>query len=565
MVPMSVIKRLAADGDIGNALLLYVFRRGGECWASRKTIAGDLGISTEAVRKGIARQCARRYLAVIGERNGHQVITADPEQIPGTGEPAGGTGVPGARQSAACDPALECRKSGTGVPGAIVRTAAAEETLQETREETPEEREETQTGADAPERPDMPSLPDQWRDLQAEAEDLWSDTTDERPTVPPKATPDALTALLADSPDELHAAPSAEKPDVTTDATTPSDRGGDHAGEPHPTPATPPPHSAPPPPAPAQQEPAQATRSLFGPVTPEPTIRAAPAPAPFVLEPPAAKAPKGGKRECPPAALAKVREAWLQHVGGRKGAMPQGFAGEVADLLALCSGDVDLVCHAIKGFARSDFHMGRDEKSGGKSWKSPRYVGRHLDDFLGMADEAEKAPNGVAAEAFRAAELQVKKLDNDLSAQIVRELMALPAATSHYAATRFQATPLDREGVVRGVKVAWRAWNDHDGVHAKRITCLTMRVCTLAVLAKEAAAKWGAGSMQVHVLKRQMRQRVPTLDCLAEMNAWDIEARAAAIAALDALPAADENACAPELDHDTQAAQPLAAKELAHV
>lgn len=423
----------------------------------------------------------------------------------------------------------------------------------------------SQTGASAPERPDMPTLTDQWQDLQAEAEDLWSDTTDGRPSdVPPKAdASDALTALLTDPPDELHATPSAEKPDAT-DATTPSDRGGSHAGEPQPTPATPPPHSALPPPAQTQQEPAQAALSLFGPVTPAPSVRVQQEAAPFVLEPPPAKTGKKGKPECPPAALARIREAWLRHVGGRKGAMPAGFASEVADLLGLCSGDVDTVCHAIKGFARSDFHMGRDERSGGKSWKSPRYVGRHLDDFLGMADEAEKTPNGVAAEAFRAAELQVKKLSDEHSAQIGRELHALPAATSEYARTRFQATPLDREGTVRGVKVAWRAWHDHDGVHAKRISCLSFRLCTLAVLVKEAAGKWGAGSMQVHVLRQQIQERAPTLDCLAELNAWDIEARAAAIAAMET-PPTEETACAPELDRGTQAAQPLAAKEPAHV
>ena len=340
----------------------------------------------------------------------------------------------------------------------------------------------------------MPSLTDQWHDVQAEAEDLWSDegTTDEgKADATDQGTTDATDKASTTDPPQADAQPpSAKKPDATSDATHPSDRGDAHAGEPPTAPATPPPHSAPPPPA--QPEARQGAHEPGPGPAGGLAIHATHAPAGFVLEPPPPAGQKRGKAQCPPATLAHLRAAWCKHVGGRASMIPAGFSEACAELVHVCRGDLALVERAFRGFSLSDWHMGRDEKSGGKKWCHPKYVARSLDEFLSLADEADN-PKGKQAETHLAALQDIAEMRAEHVPTIEQEILRIPRSD----AADVVRHGLDHAGTVRGVRVAYRAERAEDDARGTRqFASFTLRYATNQVLCGMTATRWGADSPQ---------------------------------------------------------------------
>jgi len=75
VVPLSVMRRWAADGDIQNAVLIYILSRAPKCNAGYKRMGSDLRISSEAARKAVARLVKKGALKDHGRRGRRPVLT----------------------------------------------------------------------------------------------------------------------------------------------------------------------------------------------------------------------------------------------------------------------------------------------------------------------------------------------------------------------------------------------------------------------------------------------------------------------------------------------------------
>lgn len=481
------------------AVWLYLRSRGERSTASTSTIAEACGLTPRAVWKALRRlvECGMAQEDGTSD-HGHQVYRTD-MPVPDVDNDGSVCGhrdpekVPFVELKV---PFVDCASSMDSGRGREVE----EKDLEEKQEEN------AKTGADAPERPDMTSS--KWRDLQAEAEALWSATDAGDGTDAVATTQPSASATL-----------------------TPSAQGGTPSAEAQTAPET-----APPP------------------------------PPPFALEPPGppAKAKRGraAKPTCPPEALETLRKAWCIYVGGRASLIPAGFAEACADLLEQTKGDQDLVIRAFKGFSKSDWHMGRDERSNGHKYAHPRYVARDLDSFLAMADAEDAAAGSAAEREFHAAEADLDRLLSQHGAALELELEDLPAATSERAKTRFGPHGgMDREGVLRGVRVAYRLERDGEiSGSGTRFSRYTQRCAIEAVLAKMAMDQWGKGSLHHRAQVERLRSLVRATEAVAALHHDEMERRRAEEILLDRRPdwwTPEDDACldAPRVAVDTALTQ----------